>query len=340
MSNINPRRINPRVPWVEVLGKKQEKEVSARQAYKNLGEYDVSMRDIFVGKETETTPQYSHVSSLMRPDNFRAIVRGPVAGELHERVYNVVGKKYHLITPDTIVNLWDEHIGLPVTSIGALDHGERFFLATQLPDVEVGKAKDKIQNTLVLVSPMNGKEAILGLLVPVRLICMNGMVSMGSIKDVFTMRHYQGHVNELPAWLSNIYQHHISKLGEMEELWNLLDAYEVTDQEVTDTLDVAFPLPARLPDTGVDREERERWIAKTDAAISSRNQARKFFHGEGTGIVGEKTAYELYNSVVELIDWGGPEGSGTRMATVRSAAMGMAYKRKEKVLNHMAALVE
>jgi hypothetical protein len=184
---------------------------------------------------------------------------------------------------------------------------------------------------------MNGKEAIVGLLVPVRLICMNGMVSMGKVQDMFTMRHYQGHVAELPAWLSNVYQHHISKLDEMEILWNKLAEYRVDDQMVTDTLDVAFPLPSRPPDN-VDYTERDRWIAKQDAAISSRNQVRQFFNGAGTGIEGD-SAYDLYNSVVELIDWGGPIGSGTRMATVRSAAMGMAYKKKETVLNHMAELV-
>lgn len=332
MTQINPRRINPRVPWTEVLGKKQEEEVSARKAYENLGKYDVSMREIFVPSGKQKTP-------CMVP-SYRAIFRGPMGHDHSEQVFNVVGKKYQLITPDTIVSLWDKHIGLPVTSIGALDHGERFFLATQLPDTTVGK-KDKIKNTLVLVSPMNGKEAILGLLVPVRLVCMNGMVSMGKVQDMFTMRHYQGHVAELPAWLSNVYQHHISKLDEMETLWNKLAATKVDDSMVTDTLDVAFPLPPRIED-GVPREERDRWIAKQDAAIASRNQARNFFKGAGTGMdmdVTKGTAYGLYNSIVELIDWGGPIGSGTRMSTVRSAAMGMAYKKKEKVLNHMTELI-
>jgi hypothetical protein len=333
MSNVNPRRLSPRVPWVEVLGKKQTEVVSAATAYDNLGPYDVSMRDVFI-KDNAIDPSMTKYNQAQK---YQAIVRGPTSTDLRERVFNVVGRKYRLITPDTIVNLWDEHIGLPVTSIGALDHGERFFIATQLPDVEVGKAKDKIQNTLVLVSPMNGKEAIIGLLVPVRLVCMNGMVSMGTVKDVFTMRHYQGHVKELPAWLANVYQHHISKLDEMEILWNKLAEFRVSDSDVASTLDVAFPLPARLPDN-VDRETRELWLAKTDSAIASRNQARKFFDGAGTGIDGD-SAYDLYNSLVELIDWGGPIGSGTRMATVRSAAMGMAYKKKEKVLTHMAELV-
>jgi len=329
MTQINPRRNSPRVPWTEVLGKKQEEEVSASKAYGNLGKYDVSMKEIFVPAGKQEIP-------CMVP-SYRAIVRGPMGHDHSDRVFNVVGKKYQLITPDTIVSLWDEHIGLPVTSIGALDHGERFFLATQLPDIKVGK-EDKIKNTLVLVSPMNGKEAIVGLLVPVRLVCTNGMVSMGTAKDVFTMRHYQGHVKELPAWLANVYQHHISKLDEMETLWNKLAAIKVDRDQVKGTLDVAFPLPARIEDSAT-REEREVYVKKMDASLASRKQARTFFDGAGTGMdmeVTKGTAYGLYQSVVELIDWGGPLGSGTRMSTVRSAAMGMAYKKKEKVLNHLA----
>jgi hypothetical protein len=327
MTVTSSRRVSPRVPWVNVLGKKQEQPVSAQRAYENLGTYDVKLQDLRLANKTKD----------LLPDN-KAIVRGPMQGEEGNKVFNVVGNKYHLITPQTIVTLWDEHIGLPVTSIGALDDGERFFLATQLPDVEIGRDKDKIETTLVLVSPMNGKEAILGLLVPVRLVCTNGMVSMGSVQDVFTMRHYQKNVSQLPMWLSHIYNHHINKLDNMAHLWNTLADTSADNAMVEDVLDVAFPFPAALPEDA-DKENREDYTKRVDSAIASRSQTRAFFNGDGTGMDTESTkgtAYGLYNSVVELVDWGGPLGSHTRMATARSAAMGMAYKKKERVLRYMA----
>jgi hypothetical protein len=127
----------------------------------------------------------------------------------------------------------------------------------------------------------------------------------------------------------------------MAELWNRLARVQVDRNFVSDTLDVAFPMPARIEDSAT-KEERELYVKKVDAALASRDQTRKFFDGAGTGMdmdVTKGTAYGLYNSIVELIDWGGPIGSGTRMATVRSAAMGMAYQKKQKVLTHMAEQV-
>jgi len=330
----NRRRNQPRVPWPDVLGRKQENPASARDAYADLGTYDVSLRDVYVdsGADTDGLVKY-------KAPNHRAIVRGPLVSDDDpaERIFNVVGKKYRLITPDKIVNLWDEHIGRPVTSIGALDHGERFFLATQLPTIRVAGDDDKgIENTLVLVSPMNGREAIIGMLVPVRLVCMNGMVTMGDVVEAFTLKHYQNNLNQLPEWLAGVYQRNVANLERMELTWNRLAAKTVSSQEVNDTLDVAFPLPVAMPD--MDLEARQKHERRWDSAQSHRNLTREFFAGRGSGMdnkANKGTEYGLYNSIVELIDWGAEKNEGAKMATVRSAAMGMAAKKKTQVLNHL-----
>ena len=337
------RRNAPRVPWPQVLGQKQNS-VSAREAYENLGPYDVTLQDVFTKGEavlgrTASGLDVTNVKYTKAPRH-QAIVRGPTATDLQERVFNVVGQKYRLITPKTIVDLWDEHIGRPITSIGALDHGERFFLATQLPTIRVpGDDKQGIENTLVLVSPMNGKQAIVGMLVPVRLVCMNGMVTMGTIKEVFTMRHYQNNVAQLPAWLAGVYQRNIENLQKMEQTWDRLANYHINDAEVRSTLDVAFPLPVAQPD--MDLEARQQHLRHWDSAQSHRLMLREFFAGKGTGMDNEAnagTSYGLYNSFVEMTDWGGDLGSGVKMATVGSAAMGMAAKKKEAVLTHLVGL--
>jgi len=86
--------------------------------------------------------------------------------------------------------------------------------------------------------------------------------------------------------------------------------------------------------------DQDQYQRKVDAAINRRSLTRRYFdNGEGTGMdtkANQGTAYGLYNSIVELIDWGGPEGEGAKMATVRSAALGLASKKKERVLTHLA----
>ena len=337
------RRNAPRVPWVNVLGEKQGENVSAREAYENLGPYDVSLRDVFIQgeKRIETLPYGASraTTKYSKAPRHQAIVRGPTATDLSEKVFNVVGNKYRLITPDVIVDLWDKYIGRPVTSIGALDGGERFFLATKLPTVRVPGDKEGIDNTLVLVSPMNGRQAIVGLLVPIRLICTNGMVAMGDIKEAFTLRHYQNNVKQLPEWLKGVYDRNIANLDRMEQAWNTLAKHMITDQEVRDTLDVAFPLPVPQPD--MDMEQRDQHLRQWDSAQKHRSLTREFFNGRGAGMdnkANHGTAYGFYNSFVELIDWGANAGEGAKMATVRSAAMGMAYKKKEAVLTHLVGV--
>jgi len=308
------------------LGEKQAS-VSAKVAYDNLGPYDVALRDVYVDSNASTDGLVKY-----KAPNHQAIVRGPMADEETERVFNVVGRKYRLITPKTIVDLWDEHIGKPVTSIGALDHGERFFLATQLPTIKVpGDDKQGIESTLVLVSPMNGREAIIGMLVPIRLVCTNGMVSMGSIKEAFTLKHYQNNLNQLPAWLAGVYQRNVANLSYMENAWRTLADHKITNAEVRNTLDMAFPLPE--PGVDMDLEARQRHERRLESAESHRSLTREYFAGRAAGMdnkANNGTAYGLYNSIVELIDWGAEKGEGAKMATVRSAAMGMAYKKKER----------
>jgi len=330
VSRTNIRRHTPRTPWVDVLGKKQTG-VTAREAYDNLGPYQVSLRDIHLRSGFD---MYNKIAK------HQAIVRGPTATDLKEKVFNVVGRKYRLITPEIIVNLWDEHIGRPVTSIGALDDGERFFLATQLPTIQVpGDDKRGIENTLVLISPMNGREAITGMLVPIRLICTNGMVSLGDIKETFTLKHYQNNVSQLPEWLAGVYQRNILGLEQMQDVWERMAAKMISDQELRDTLDVAFPLP-EPPTEDLGAGDQDQYQRKVDSAINRRSLTRRYFlNGEGTGMdnkANKGTAYGLYSSIVELIDWGGPEGEGAKMATVRSAALGLASKKKERVLTHLA----
>ena len=323
-----------RIPWPEVLGKKQEEVVSATTAYDDLGPYNVELRDVYAdghreeGRITHPSPE--------KAERYQAIVRGPMADDKSDRVFNIVGRKYRLITPDTIVDLWDEHIAKPVTSIGALDHGERFFLATQLPSIQVPGDEKPIENTLVLVSPMNGREAIVGMLVPVRLICMNGMVSMGDIKEAFTLRHYQNNMKQLPIWLAGVYQRNIENLQKMETVWNRLANYHINQSEVRDALNIAYPLPVAMPD--MDLEAREQHQKRWDSAQSHRNTTREFFAGKGTGmdnVANRGTAYGLYNSFVELIDWGAED---IKKSPVRSAALGAAAKKKVQVLDHLVGI--
>jgi hypothetical protein len=168
---------------------------------------------------------------------------------------------------------------------------------------------------------------------------MNGMVSMGDIKESFTLKHYQNNLEQLPAWLAGVYQRNVANLDRMENAWNRMAAKQVSKQEVTDTLDVAFPVPVPQPE--MDLETRQKHQRRFDSAQAHRGLTREYFAGRGAGMdnkANDGTAYGLYNSIVELIDWGAEKGEGAKMATARSAAMGMAAKKKTQVLDHLVGI--
>jgi hypothetical protein len=165
---------------------------------------------------------------------------------------------------------------------------------------------------------------------------MNGMVTMGDIKETFTLKHYQNNLHQLPEWLSGVYQRNIVNLQKMEYVWNMLADCHITDADVRDTLNVVYPLPVAPPVMAL--EARQQYEKHLESAKSHRKLVREFFAGRASGMdnrANRGTAYGLYNSIVELIDWGANKGEGAKKATVRSAAMGMAAKKKTQVLNHL-----
>jgi len=64
-------------------------------------------------------------------------LRNPTTDDPETRVFGIVGADYHLVTPDDFVSIWDERVGRPIETIGALGFGETFFISTTLPKMDV-----------------------------------------------------------------------------------------------------------------------------------------------------------------------------------------------------------
>jgi hypothetical protein len=328
-----------RVPWYEVLGKPNMNHLTAADAFQEIGEYDVTIEELYVKQGSQTTPGFlgiggsTHDTFELDSDH-RAILRHKMAGDDKRiRVLGIIGHKYNLVTPKEIVKLWDERIGCNVTSMGALDRGERFFIATKLPDISV--AGDKIENTLLLFSPMNGRESIFAMVAPVRLVCTNGMVSIGDIQDIFSLRHYRHNIGKLPTWLDGVYRRNVGHVWRTEEVFNRLAETPATEEMVKQTLIETFPQPKPIGEK-VTKEVREQYEKDLAASKARRLHARRLFDGDGTGMdvkATKGTAYGLFNAVVELIDYGVPHE--VRRASARSAGMGIASRTKRKTLERL-----
>jgi hypothetical protein len=336
--------ISKRVPWYEVLGKPDMNCLTAADAFREIGEYDVSVEELYVKQEVEhDNPMFHKLFTGSRDTvkfeldtDHRAILRHKMAGDDQRiRVLGIIGHKYNLVTPKEIVSLWDEHIGCNVTSMGALDRGERFFIATQLPSFNV--AGDEVTNTLILLSPMNGRESIFAMVAPIRLICTNGMVSIGDVQDIFSLRHYRHNIGKLPAWLAGVYQRNVANTHRTAEVYNILAKTVASEEMIRTTLDETFPMPKPLA-VPAAKEVRVQFEREIKTAKARRLHARLNFEGAGTGMnvdATKGTAYGLFNAIVELIDYGVPHE--VRKASARSAGMGIASRVKRKALERIVA---
>ena len=318
-----------RIPWTHVLGKEQKHGgTSAGHAYADFGPYNVGLAPVSYERAINDVFDSRRISMVREKiPNTNAIV-GDKGGE--DRVYGIVGSRYHLITPDTLVGLWDEHIGRPVTSIGAVDKGERFFIATKLPGFDIKGSE--VENTLVLTSPMNGREALTAMLAPIHLVCTNGLVSIGEAVSAFRMRHFRDNISRLAEWLANVYQSSIAQLEVVEEAYNVLAQTKATPELMTAALDAAYPFPT-LPENPT-MEEIARGNRDFEFAEVRRRQARRLYAVDGTGAdipANNGTAFGLFNAVAELIDYGVP--GEVRRTSARSAAFGSGADTKRRTLN-------
>ena len=118
------RFVSSRVPAWHQLGLVLQQPVSARQAWNLAGPYEVGLEDLVA---SPSGPVASH----------KAIIRRPCKGDPKHRVFAVVGAAYQLITPAQFCDLWDQHVRAPIETLGALGHGEVFFVSTKLPSFSV-----------------------------------------------------------------------------------------------------------------------------------------------------------------------------------------------------------
>jgi len=179
---------------------------------------------------------------------------------------------------------------------------------------------------------MNGRESIFAMLAPVRLVCTNGMVSIGSIQDIFSLRHYRHNIGKLPAWLAGVYQRNLANSEKSADVYNTLAATRATDEMVRFTLAKTFPLP-KATAKDATKEVHAQYDREVKSALARRNHAKRMFEGDGTRMdvaATKDTAYGLFQSIIELIDYGVPHE--VRKASARSAGMGIASRIKRTAL--------
>jgi phage/plasmid-like protein (TIGR03299 family) len=249
---------------------------SAQEAYELMGAYTVRLRPLF-------TPEQVPVPAF-------AIMRDPTHDDRVIRCFGVVSPQYQLITPEAMTMLYDDVVGLPVDTMGALRRGEVFFFSTRLPDYDV--KGDPVENYLLVFNYMNAQGAARIKVTPVRVVCQNTLsCAVRSEGECYRVIHRGDAIKQLAHWLETIWTQANETSAVLKQAFDILAGKDVGSQrEVDKVLEQVYPDPKD---------------GESNAPARTRNHIMHLFNGFAAGAdmhAFRGTAWGLYNSIAEYED--------------------------------------
>lgn len=262
----------------------------------------------------ETAPLTATIRGLEIPVAKKAILAKP-KGSDGVRLWGTVTDDYRLITPTEVAEIWDEVVGRPVRKAKISDDG-RLIFSTPLREFDV--LGDAVESHLFVVNPMDGLHAAQAFLSPLRVWCLNQIISaMAEAYQSFRVIHDQTAPERFRGWLNEAVGKVEASQDSIQAAFNALARIRVDGPTVTETLEAAYPLPKmprRTAPGQVMAKRIQRWEYLTQRTEAYRSAARVLFDGEGTGMEHPAmagTAWGLLNAVTETEDWRQARGEGS-----------------------------
>ena len=272
----------------------EDRRVGAVEAFRLMGEYSIR------------TEQLVTKAGLEAPR--KAIIREATAKGEGEKVLGTVGPEFHPIGPLATCSIYDEAVGEPVETIGALRDGALLFISVKLPAFSV--RGDEIQDYLLVVNPMDGGESARIVRTPVRVVCANTLMMGESLGAVhYRVIHNENAQKQLHEWLHGLYQKSVAKAKLVQEACEVLATYRIGATETAETLNRIYPEPRSARNTApreimLKRAEHRAYVSQHRAV--AKEQVLELVGGKGRGSETEAakgTAWGLYNAVVEYEDY-------------------------------------
>jgi hypothetical protein len=247
-----------------------------------------------------------------------AIVRSPLPDDPTERIFGYATKRYTILQPLEVIELFDEKVKEPVETLGFLGKGERMFMTWKMPKFDVVK-DDTVElfGTIVV-----GFDALLGaslLNVTTRSVCENTVAlalrEADNTKEIGRGRIYSGkHTTksmkyEFSEWMGYIQDNAKKQANLAKSLFKRLAQVPLEEEnEVYRLLFAAYPNPEPLAKNAyippsLRQKEEEKIEDKKELMEKYRSGIHSLFtSGQGTAI--SKNYWGLLNATTEYFNWG------------------------------------
>lgn len=226
--------------------------------------------------------------------------------------FGTVADGYNLVKPEEFALAWDiagQSLDRkwPIETIGFLGKGEKMFLLSPLPDVEIA-GEDHMQYVLG-VNDMTGKGSQLLKITDIRVVCQNTMdAALSDLQSVFKVDHDTLVMEDTIGWISDVLQTAEEKSMVIKEAMEIMAQRRMTDQEVQVTLKTVVKTSKEPHKTGsplYDAKLMEEWERKNTLAVTRQNVIGELYNGSMTGYESPAvrgTAYGVYCAVAEACD--------------------------------------
>jgi len=316
-----------REPAWHSLGMVFEKAISATKALTKIGGYNVHLEEATAG---------GHKLGK------QAILRDPVPGDDSTVCFGIVSDDYTLITPQDVCAIYDEQVGKPVETIGALGKGETFFLSTLLPTLDV--KGDELENYLLISNPMTGLQSAEIRVTPVRVVCQNTLIASDKLAtQKLKIVHDETAKARMAEWLLEVYSNAETTAKILADLFTVMAKARVKAAEAEKLFEAAYPTP---PKPGLNApkavvEQRLKWWEENVNLMGRRRDGAKIlFEGLGTGMdtpAAKGTLWGAYNAVVECEDY----RNGRNNDQIGASAMfGERAQAKKRAFEYAVAKVQ
>lgn len=317
------------IPW-HGLGVVSQEEMGAQEAYSTMTGYDVKLEALRT------------VTGIDIPN--QAIIREPVPDDPVARHFATVGPDYTLVTPLEVCTIFDEKVGRPVETIGALGYGETFFLTVKLPDFDV--RGDPVENYMLVTTPYNGWEANTIRVTPIRVVCQNTLSAAKSAStEVYSLKHDKTLKARLSEWMDGLYERALVRAEFIQMAFGAFASTMVNDFEAGEMLRYVYPnpnLPRQNAPDHVMKTRMENYEITLASIERSREAVMGLFQGAGTGLGDSNisgTGWSFYNAVTEWEDYRGRRNDKGITSAQINALFGDRATSKERAFSAVADLV-
>lgn len=320
---FNERFWSYRQPAWHGFGYISDTPMGAQEAFSTMTPYSVSLESLVTASGNLTS--------------YRAIVRDPVPDDPQPVIFGIVGGSYVLVEPQRFCEIYDDTIGQPIETLGALGKGEKLFLSTKLPSWSV--RGDDLDNYLITLCPYDGVSAILVFISHVRPVCQNTVrLARQQSTEVYRIIHGTNVEQYLETWMAGLYQRALSRSEHIQLALETLANLQIQNIQVPRIIDEIYPIPPEPmknapPEIMEKREAEWEWVRKS--VLRSRDAVQALFSGLGTGLdtpATKGTAYGLFQAVAEWENYRPTSNEESRGANILFGDRGRQIERAYSIL--------